>query len=389
MRTELIQKWGEPLLDFALDLPKTTSNFSKYVLRLLSQHFGFHKLLIFPYVYAAIDLENRSHREALSNYVTLNIDASCIREYEENIHKIDIFNPKILPAALRHRKVLFTQDVMQPEKYMQTEYYAHMSRLGMEKQACIYLKLKNEVIATICIFRSATEPDFTAQERELMEYLSDLISIQYITSLKMSGDALSQEGFNLFFRNAKVGAILLNFRLSVLMANNAAQDYSKLFMEVFKKKQNNFIRSSSRRAFQFASIQSMIDWIGLDLINEFEDSIFTSLSDKFRFYCWPIIFVNAFGDVETRHLILMQDIKKEISDDLAELYETLTQREEEILKLVARGYGNEEIAEILHVSIFTVRTHISNIYRKFEVTSRVELLMKINRGSELSNTEPK
>ena len=382
MRDALMEKWGNSLLEFALDLPKSTPNFSKYVLRLLSQHFDFHKLLIFPYVYAAIDLEHKSRRDALSNFVTLNIDPGSVKEYAESIHQLDIFAPKNLPATLRHRKVLYTFDVIPKEKYTGTEYYQHMRRLHLDKQACIYLRLKNETIATICMFRSDNEPDFSEDERQLMEYLSDLISTHYVTSLKLSGDVMSQEGFNLFFRNAKVGAILLNYRLTVLMANNVAQEYSKLFMEIFKKNQSNFMRSSSLRTAQFSIIQNMIDWIGLDLIDDMGNTTFTSLSDEFQFYYWPIIFINVFGDVETRHLILMMDNKREVSDDLAALYETLTQREEEVLKLVARGYGNDEISEMLHVSIFTVRTHISNIYRKFDVTSRVELLMKLNQGMD-------
>ena len=79
MRDALMEKWGNSLLKFALDLPKSTPNFSKYVLRLLSQHFDFHKLLIFPYVYAAIDLEHKSRRDALSNFVTLNIDPGSVK----------------------------------------------------------------------------------------------------------------------------------------------------------------------------------------------------------------------------------------------------------------------------------------------------------------------
>ena len=38
---------------------------------------------------------------------------------------------------------------------------------------------------------------------------------------------------------------------------------------------------------------------------------------------------------------------------------------------------NEQIAEELHISIYTVRTHIANIYKKFEVNSKVDLLMHL------------
>ncbi len=50
----------------------------------------------------------------------------------------------------------------------------------------------------------------------------------------------------------------------------------------------------------------------------------------------------------------------------------LTGRETEILKAVARGYKRREIAEQLGISAGTVGNHITNIYRKLEVTSNME-----------------
>lgn len=48
----------------------------------------------------------------------------------------------------------------------------------------------------------------------------------------------------------------------------------------------------------------------------------------------------------------------------------LTERELEVLRLVAQGHSNREIAEGLHVSINTVETHAKNIFRKLEVRNR-------------------
>ena len=48
----------------------------------------------------------------------------------------------------------------------------------------------------------------------------------------------------------------------------------------------------------------------------------------------------------------------------------LTARETEILKLVAEGLGNREIAERLFLSRYTVECHVKHIYRKLAVRSR-------------------
>lgn len=51
----------------------------------------------------------------------------------------------------------------------------------------------------------------------------------------------------------------------------------------------------------------------------------------------------------------------------------LTEREREVVKLVAEGYKNREIAEHLSLSIKTVEKHRANIMRKLDLHSASEL----------------
>ena len=53
----------------------------------------------------------------------------------------------------------------------------------------------------------------------------------------------------------------------------------------------------------------------------------------------------------------------------------LTPRELEVLSLVARGSNNREIAESLHLSPFTVKTHVSRILMKLQARDRVQLVV--------------
>jgi RNA polymerase sigma factor (sigma-70 family) len=55
---------------------------------------------------------------------------------------------------------------------------------------------------------------------------------------------------------------------------------------------------------------------------------------------------------------------------------SLTERETEILHLLAKGFRYKEISDQLHISIATVRTHIHNIYEKLQVQSRTDALNK-------------
>ena len=55
-------------------------------------------------------------------------------------------------------------------------------------------------------------------------------------------------------------------------------------------------------------------------------------------------------------------------------YEDLTRREKEILKLIADGYTNQEIADLLIISVKTVETHRAHILEKLELRTRADLV---------------
>jgi two-component system, NarL family, response regulator LiaR len=76
-------------------------------------------------------------------------------------------------------------------------------------------------------------------------------------------------------------------------------------------------------------------------------------------------------------------------DDKPLTEDPLTEREVDVLKQVARGLSNDEIAEILVVSERTVRTHVSNILGKLHLANRTQAaLYALREGiTTLDNTE--
>jgi len=59
----------------------------------------------------------------------------------------------------------------------------------------------------------------------------------------------------------------------------------------------------------------------------------------------------------------------------AQPLEPLTSREEEVLIPVAQGWTNHEIADQLHISLSTVKTHVASLMRKLDARNRVEIAM--------------
>ena len=63
----------------------------------------------------------------------------------------------------------------------------------------------------------------------------------------------------------------------------------------------------------------------------------------------------------------------EIAEPIDEELDLLTQREREVMRLIARGYAYKEVAKRLHLSVKTIETHVSAVLRKLQLSSRHEL----------------
>lgn len=64
-----------------------------------------------------------------------------------------------------------------------------------------------------------------------------------------------------------------------------------------------------------------------------------------------------------------------------ELHEELTEREMEVLKLIAEGKTNQDIADELFIALKTVKTHVSNILSKLQVQDRTQAVIYAFRHS--------
>jgi DNA-binding NarL/FixJ family response regulator len=68
--------------------------------------------------------------------------------------------------------------------------------------------------------------------------------------------------------------------------------------------------------------------------------------------------------------VINQFGKEESSEDI--LFKDLTEREMEVLNLIAKGYTNQKIAEDLVITIGTVKGHVSNILSKLQLADRTK-----------------
>jgi DNA-binding NarL/FixJ family response regulator len=81
----------------------------------------------------------------------------------------------------------------------------------------------------------------------------------------------------------------------------------------------------------------------------------------------------VFGPTVARQLLAYFGVRRAV-------FPGLTEREQEVLGLVADGHGNAAIAKSLGVSPKTVRNHVSSIFAKLRVASRAEAIVEARRA---------
>jgi DNA-binding NarL/FixJ family response regulator len=83
--------------------------------------------------------------------------------------------------------------------------------------------------------------------------------------------------------------------------------------------------------------------------------------------------------------MLVEDYVRQLQDkDVEDSYELLTQRERELLQLIAEGKSNKDVANMLNLSLYTVETHRGNIMEKLNLHSVPELILYAVRKGVIS-----
>lgn len=171
-----------------------------------------------------------------------------------------------------------------------------------------------------------------------------------------------------------VGPLMLGLTMAAQVASHEATEV------------NDWIRASEWLGLAFTHPASPVDFLDnlsvlatlrSELCTHLDEDIFDAAWERGENQEWEPVLANAVKQLQLHHddseLVAAQAANESLIDPL-------TERELEILQYIADGHSNREIADLLYVGVSTIKSHINHIYRKLDVESRTQALV---RGKEL------
>lgn len=347
----------EKILDFALADP-FAKDYSKTILTLLKTNFRINL--------AAWSSWFKDGR--LSSYDSIGFTDEFMRQ-AHNIY----FNDEIRGLAIEQissnswEGIFYSQDA-DPYTYASSRTIGHLNANHMHYFAIMVLSTMPRVNLTLC--KTDKEGPFTAYEKEILRKIHSILSRQVQSREAHNRDTQVLKIVNSHCVNKKTGLIITDEERNVLTCNDAA----------------------------LSLIPSKLSHRNIDDIVSYIFSLFTAsdaddpdsepeektLSSNGRFYTLETLrLVDEEGRQAEYHLITIRrnrNYDRKVDPEAVSAYR-LTERENGIAELIVSGYSNYEIADQLHISVHTVKIHVSNLFRKLHVHTRMEAIIRLSERS--------
>lgn len=349
----------EKILQFISMIRDEKDDYQYSVLKCLSKLFAFDHL--------AFHLINEEGR--FTSSLGLNISSKLFQLYSEYYFKTDIFHPVNVSSQLIMSKNTFTiTDLMSLQQFENTEYYNDFLKTdNLFYEIAMPLKLDQKLIGAIAIFRPREDGNFTPKDRKLLSNLSTHIAFhlnEYLETMQIRNE---QQIYKNCISQLPFGLVVLDNNWNIVSSNNTAKVYCY-----------DLLNNENLQDPVSEMIKSILPNISFQSINP-STVIYNDL-ESYDLKIVPSIVPNINKGIETYYLLYL--IKKTPHNQLKNLqspvhHYNLTDRELEIVQLIAQGLSNKEIAATLFLSTNTIRTHVNNIFNKLSVSNRTAILYKM------------
>ena len=339
--------------------------------KLLEKHFNITRIFLICSIAGEGKIKSQDTRQTVK-YSCKNIEYSLIKAFFD--HGCEDPFERISPTEyLLEKGMVSWRDIIVRTDKKWEDYEKLLEHINAKNEVCLYLQKDGEYIAALSIFPDGEE--LSLSDKEILKSIGRCITEAYVLDRKKM--MTKRRFFHEFFDGVRIGAAILNQKLEVLDMNQTFSDFCKIIichgpieMDFAKNNLKNTEREKSYA-------QRVIDYLGENVIMRPERIKIDCLMYNYRMYSKPMVFSGVFGKIHTATCVYLTEYKKICNQWILATLDTLTPRELEILTLMAYGYDNHEIEGQLCISVNTIKTHQRNIYQKFNVANRSELIAKL------------
>lgn len=343
----------------------------QYLFKLLEKYYGIEKILLVSESINENNLEREGKKKSIK-YICRHIDYDCVRAFFIGTCE-DPFCRTEPPGDLLKKGMISLEDILTKEELEQSEYHNFLQNIGAEGEVCMYLQKDGEYIASLSIFLNRWT--LSENEREILKSTGKCISEMYVMDRKRM--ITKQKFFHEFFDGINIGAAILNQKMEIIDMNKTFSDFCKIIVSHGSIDTESVINNLKGNQSEKYYAQSVINHLGANIITRPEKIKIDCLLYNYRMYAKSVVFNGIFGRIHTATCVYLTEYKKICNPWVLDTLETLTPRELEILTMMAYGYDNHELEQKCCISLNTIKTHQRNIYQKFNVANRSELISKL------------
>ncbi len=336
--------------------------------KLLEQSYGIRQFLLVENRDGPSSLEHKTHRQPFP-FACRNLDYDLVKAFFSE-HP-DPFCRAMPPKALLEKDMVTLEEAPPGDPAAQAAYRQFLKRAGASQELCLYLQEDGRYLAALSIF---PERPLSDSEREIFKSTGRCIAQQYVLEKRQRTE--QQKCFHEFFDGVHIGVAVLDQEMKILDQNRTFSDFCEIIVH------NGSFDTDTGNGAPFCAkeknyAQCVIDHLGANLILKPERIKIDCLLYNYRVYVKPIAFREMFGGLRTAMCVYLTEYRKIRDQWVLATLNTLTPREREILTMMAYGYDNREIEQRCFISPNTIKTHQRNIYQKFNVANKTELISKL------------
>lgn len=384
----LSKKDYESVMDFIYSLNPNIPNFPQHVTDLISKFFSC-KAVNFTSININIDninnidnLENKDSMYFMDSISSQNKHINVIEEYKECYYKTSFFQLANLPKHLRFNPIVQVSDIMPFKQYEKTEICHFLKKHDFYYDVILQLYYKDMLLGRISILNPKMAGNFKNRDIEILKIFNKHISQNLKIYNDLSICSYQQQIIKDFYDKLPVGIISLDSKLSVIESNNMAKELCREISEIHNFNDINTSKNLLNLSQSNQYISNIINLISNQLKNNNTNKGINIKSNKnvYSIKTSSFLMPNQVGSLETTYFIYIVKrlINKSASSNNPSICFNLTKRELEVVNLIQKGFSNKQISDTLYISDHTVKTHILNIFKKVDVTSRTSLLNKLN-----------